>query len=321
MIRSIPFLKGAFTPLVVPFRNGEVDFDRYAVLIEWQIGQGTHGLLVNATSGEPTTLTFEEKARLIEVAVKTSGGRKPVVAGIPAESHAEALDLLGRAERAGADAVVSVTPYYVRPPQRGLVAYFADLANRTELPFLIYHIPARAAVSVVAETFESIAERAPNFVGLKNTDDDLALVSRLMNRLGPNFRIFGGLESTAFAMSALGGCGTMLTTSNVVPRQIARLNELCMAGKLHESQALVIELDELMKAPFLDTGPIPIKCMMKLMGLIPTNEHRLPMVPATPELEKQLEAIVARNRLAATAKEAAASEGLQTRARMKSVNP
>jgi 4-hydroxy-tetrahydrodipicolinate synthase len=289
-------------------------------LIEWQIGQGTHGLLVNATSGEPTTLTFEEKARLIEVAVKTSGNRKPVVAGIPAESHAEVVDLLGRAERAGADAVVSVTPYYVRPPQRGLVAFFADLANRTKLPFLIYHIPGRAAVSVAAETFEAIAERAPNFVGLKNTDDDLALVSRLMNRLGPDFRIFGGLESTAFAMSALGGCGTMLTTSNVAPKQIARLNELCMAGKLHEAQALVIELDELMTAPFLDTGPIPIKCMMKLMGLIPTNEHRLPMVPATPELEKQLEAIVAHNRLALMAKDASALEGLETRARIRSVN-
>jgi 4-hydroxy-tetrahydrodipicolinate synthase len=298
MIRKVPFLKGAFTPLVVPFSSGEVDFDRYAKLIEWQIEQGTHGLLVNATSGEPTTLTLEEKARLIEVAVKTSAGRKPVAAGIPAESHSEAVTLLARAEKAGADALVSVTPYYVRPPQRGLVAFFSDLAKRTKLPFLIYHIPARAAVSVSADTFEAIAERCPNFVGLKNTDDNLALVSHLMNRLGPDFRIFGGLENTAFAMSALGGCGTMITTSNVAPRRIAELNELCIAGKLHEAQTLVIEIDELMTVPFLDTGPIPIKCMMKLMGLIPTNEHRLPMMPATPELEKQLAAVVERYGLA-----------------------
>jgi 4-hydroxy-tetrahydrodipicolinate synthase len=284
-------------------------------LIEWQIEQGTHGLLVNATSGEPTTLTFDEKARLIEVAVKTSRGRKPVVAGIPAESHAEAVNLLAKAQAAGADAVVSVTPYYVRPPQRGLVAFFADLANRTRLPFLIYHIPGRAAVSVTAATFESIAERAPNFVGLKNTDDDLALVSRLMSRLGPDFRIFGGLESTAFAMSALGGCGTMITTSNIAPKQVAHLNELCMAGKLFEAQKLALELDELMTAPFLDTGPIPIKCMMKLMGLMPTNEHRLPMVPAAPELEQRLEAIVARHRLAATVTEASAPEEMHARAR------
>jgi 4-hydroxy-tetrahydrodipicolinate synthase len=315
MIRKVPFLKGAFTPLIVPFKNGEVDYDRYAKLIEWQIEQGTHGLLVNATSGEPTTLTLEEKARLIEVAVKTSAGRKPVVAGIPAESHAEAVTLLGRAEKAGADAVVSVTPYYVRPPQRGLVAFFTDLAKRTKLPFLIYHIPGRAAVSVAAETFEAIAERSPNFVGLKNTDDNLALVSRLMNRLGPDFRMFGGLESTAFAMSALGGCGTMITTSNVAPRQIARLNELCMAGKLHEAQALAIELDEIMTAPFLDTGPIPIKCMMKLMGLIPTNEHRLPMVPATPELEKQFEAVVKRYCLAVKQTEVSAQARIKSNAR------
>lgn len=293
-MRKVPFLKGAFTPLIVPFKNGEIDYDRYARLIEWQIEQGAHGLLVNATSGEPTTLTLEEKARLIEVAVNTSGGRKPVAAGIPAESHAEAVTLLARAEKAGADALVSVTPYYVRPPQRGLVAFFTDLAKRTKLPFLIYHIPARAAVSVTAETFEAIAERCPNFVGLKNTDDNLALVSCLMSRLGPDFRIFGGLESTAFAMSALGGCGTMITTSNVAPSQISRLNELCMAGKLHEAQTLAIELDELMAAPFLDTGPIAIKSMMKLMGLISANEHRLPMVPATLEVEKKLQGVVSR---------------------------
>jgi 4-hydroxy-tetrahydrodipicolinate synthase len=181
---------------------------------------------------------------------------------------------------------VSVTPYYARPPQRGLLEFFTDLASRTELPFLIYHIPGRAAVSVTADTFEAIAGRCPNFVGLKNTDDNLALVSRLISRLGPDFRIFGGLESTAFAMCALGGCGTMITTSNVAPKQIARLNDLCTAGNFREAQTLAVELDEIMLAASLDTGPIPIKCMMKLMGLIPKNEHRLPMVPATPEQEQ-----------------------------------
>jgi 4-hydroxy-tetrahydrodipicolinate synthase len=298
MIRRVSFLRGAFTPLVVPFQDGAIDYDRYAALIEWQIGQGTHGLLVNATSGEPTMLASAEKARLIEIAVKTSAGRRPVAAGIPAESHAEAVTLLARAEKAGADAIVSVTPYYARPPQRGLLEFFADLANRTELPFLIYHIPGRAAVSVMAETFEAIAERCSNFVGLKNTDDNLALVSRLMSRLGPDFCVFGGLESTAFAMLAMGGCGTMITTSNVAPKQVARLNDLCVGGKFHEAQRLAVELDEIMLATSLDTGPIPVKCMMKLMGLIPKNEHRLPMVPATPEQELRLEAIVKRSPLA-----------------------
>jgi 4-hydroxy-tetrahydrodipicolinate synthase len=156
--------------------------------------------------------------------------------------------LLARAEKAGADAVVSVTPYYARPPQHGLLEFFTDLASRTELPFLIYHIPGRAAVSVTAETFEAIAERCPNFVGLKNTDDNLALVSRLVRRLGPDFCVFGGHESTAFAMCAMGGRGTMITTSNVAPKQIARLNDLCMAGKFQEAQKLFIELDEIMTA-------------------------------------------------------------------------
>ena len=297
-MKRVSFLNGAFTPLIVPFKSGAIDYDCYARLIEWQIEQGAHGLLVNATSGEPTTLTFDEKAQLIEVAVKTSAGRRPVVAGIPGESHAEAVALLARAEGSGADAIVSVTPYYVRPPQRGLIAYFTDLAARTELPFLVYHIPGRAAVSVAVETFEAIAAHSPNFVGLKNTDDDLALVSGLISRLGEDFRIFGGLESTAFAMAALGGCGTMITTSNVAPKRVARLNDLCIAGKIREAQELAIELDELMAAAFLDTGPIPIKCMMKLMGLIPANEHRLPMMAATPDLEARLAAVVERYKLA-----------------------
>jgi 4-hydroxy-tetrahydrodipicolinate synthase len=292
------FLRGAFTPLAVPFNRGAVDYDRYAQLVEWQIEQGTHGLLINATSGEPTMLSLDEKAQLIAVAVKTSAGRRPVVAGIPAESHAEAATLLARAEAAGADAVLSLTPYYSRPPQRGLVAFFTDLAKRTELPFLIYHIPARAAVSIAAETLEAIAERCPNFVGLKNTDDNLALVSHAMRRFGADFRIFGGLESTAFAMSALGGCGTMITTSNVAPKRIADLNDLCATGRLDEAAKLALELDELMAASTLDISPIPIKCMMKLMGLIPSNEHRLPMMPATPDLEHRLKAVVDRYQLA-----------------------
>ena len=298
MIRTVAFLEGAFTPLVVPLNGDAIDYDRYARLVDWQIEQGTHGLLVNATSGEPTTLTTNEKAKLVVVAVQASAGRRPVVAGIPAESHAEAVSLLAQAEEAGANAIVSVTPYYARPPQRGLIAFFTDLAARTELPFLIYHIPARTAVSVAAETIEAIAARCPNFVGLKNTDDDLALVSRLMSRLGPNFRIFGGLESTALALCALGGCGTMITTSNVAPKRIAHLNELCRRGAFHEAQQLAIELDELLAAPFLDTAPIPIKCMMKLMGLIPTNDHRLPMMPATAELERRLERTVGHYKLA-----------------------
>jgi 4-hydroxy-tetrahydrodipicolinate synthase len=288
------FLQGAFTPLVTPFKNGAIDYDLYAQLIEWQIGQGTHGLLVNATSGEPTTLTLEEKASLIELAVKTSAGRLRVVAGTACESHADTVTMLKRAEKAGADAVVVVTPYYVRPPQRGLVAYFTDLARRTDLPLLIYHIPVRAAVAVTAETFEAIAEKAPNFVGLKNTDDNLPLCTRLLKRLGPEFRIFGGLEGTSFAMLTEGGCGTMITSSNFAPKHIAKLNDLCLAGQLAEARTLFLSLEDLMAATSLDSSPIPTKCIMKLMRLIPDNEHRLPMAPATLELERQLQGFIER---------------------------
>jgi 4-hydroxy-tetrahydrodipicolinate synthase len=294
MTRKVRFLQGAFVPLVTPFRNGEIDYGLYAKLIERQIAEGSHGLLVNATSGEPTTLSFEEKARLIETAVKTSAHRRPVVAGTPAESHAETVALMARAERAGADAIVAVTPAYVKPPQRGLVAYFVDLAGRTKLPFLIYHIPGRAAVNLTADTIEAIAARAPNFVGLKNTDDNLALVTRLLATLGPDFRNFGGMESSAFAMSAIGGCWTMITSSNVAPRQIAQIHDRFAAGDVAGAGALTRDLHELMDATSYDTSPIPVKYMMKRLGILPANEHRLPMVPAMPELEKRLDGVLER---------------------------
>lgn len=294
MTRNGSFLQGAFVPLITPFHNGAVDYELYAKLIERQINEGSHGLLVNATSGEPTTLSIEEKARLIEIAVKTAAGRRPVVAGVPAESHADTVILIERAEKAGADAIVAVTPAYVKPPQRGLIVYFTDLAARTKLPFLIYHIPGRAAVAMTAETIEAIAERAPNFIGLKNTDDDLALVTRLLAKLGPGFRIFGGMESSAFAMAAIGGCGTMITSSNVAPRKIAQIHECFAAGDLAGASALTREVHELMDATSVDTSPIPVKYMMKRMGVIPTNEHRLPMVPATPEMERQLDGVLKR---------------------------
>ncbi len=294
MTLKVPFLQGAFVPLITPFKNGAVDYERYAKLIEWHVGEGTHGLLVNATSGEPTTLSLEEKARLIEAAVKTSARRRPVVAGTPAESHADTVALMERAQKAGADAIVAVTPAYVKPPQRGLIDYFADVAARTKLPFLIYHIPGRAAVSLTAETLEAIAARAPNFVGLKNTDDDLALVTRLLAKLGPDFRIFGGMESSAFATSAIGGCGTMITSSNVASRKIAQLHERFVASDLAGAAALARELHELMDATSFDTSPIPVKYMMKRLGVIPANEHRLPMVPATPDLEKRLDGVLKR---------------------------
>ena len=288
------FLRGSYPPLVTPFRDGAVDCDAFARLVELQIAEGSHGLVVAGTTSEPSTLTLDERARLLDVAIATARGRIPVVAATGSQSHAETVELCARAERSGADALLVVTPYYIRPPQRGLVEYYVDLGARTRLPLLIYHIPGRAAVSMELDTILRIAEKVPHLVGMKHAVNDLDLVSDVLERLGPEFRIHVGLEALSFPMLCLGASGMMNAVGNLAPRKVARLYEEVAAGRLEAARALHFELLELNRAVFLDTNPIPMKYMMKRIGLLERNEHRLPMVPATPELEKRLDAVLER---------------------------
>ena len=287
-------LSGAYVPLVVPFNDGAVDFDAYARLCEWQIAKGIHGLLVNATSGEPTTLTREERARLVDVTQDVAAGRCPVCAGTASQSHDETVALIDHYQKRGVDSVFVVTPYYCKPPQRALIEFFADVAQRTDRPLLIYHIPGRAAVRLTADTIVAIKDRAANFVGLKNTDDDLGLVTEVFRRIGTDFRIFCGWEPVTLPMLALGACGAMLSASNVVPDRVAQLCELSASGDGEGARRLNESLSELFAAIDYDTSPIATKYMLKRIGVLEKNEHRLPMAPASPDLEHRLDAVLAR---------------------------
>jgi 4-hydroxy-tetrahydrodipicolinate synthase len=288
------FLRGSYPPLVTPFRDGAVDFAAFARLVELQIAEGSHGVVVAGTTAEPSTLTLDERAQLLDVAIAAARGRIPVVAATGSQSHAETVELCARAERSGADALLVVTPYYIRPPQRGLVEYYVDLGARTRLPILIYHIPGRAGVSMELDTILRIAENVPHLVGMKHAANDLDLVSDALEALGPGFRIHVGLEALSFPMLCLGASGMMNAVGNLAPRKVARLYEEVAGGRLDAARALHFELLELNRAVFFDTNPIPMKYMMKRLGLLERNEHRLPMVPATPELERRLDAVLAR---------------------------
>src|SRR5262249_8568318 len=288
------FLRGSYPPLVTPFRNGAVDYETYARLVERQIREGSHGIVVNGTTGEPSTLTVQERNRLVEVAVKAAAGRIPVVAATGSASHAESIELTLAAEKAGAAAGLVVTPYFIRPPQRGWVAYSLDLGRRTGLPLLLYHIPGRAAVDLKAETIAEIAERLPTLVGIKHASNDLGLVTALLTRLGAEFRVFVGLEELSFPMLAVGACGLMNAVGNLAPRRIAQLYQAAAGGNLDEARRLHQSLFELNQAVFFDTNPIPLKYMMMRIGLLPAEEHRLPMVSATAELAKRLDQVLQR---------------------------
>jgi 4-hydroxy-tetrahydrodipicolinate synthase len=289
MTKSIDRVKGSFTPLVTPFLNGRIDFDAFARLIEFQIDQGSHGLVVTGTTGEPSTLRLEERAQLIEMAVTQVQNRIPVMAATGTNSLFETLSLTEQAVAAGADAILVVTPYFVRPPQRGLVEYFSAVGRASDVPFLIYHIPRRAAVNLEVSTVIDIAEQVPSLVGIKHAAHDLGFVTELLHEIGQDFRIFVGLEELSLPMLAIGACGLMNAVANVVPRRIAALYEAVAQGDLPLARKLHLELFELNKATFWDTNPIPVKYLMRRAGLLSMNEHRLPMVPAGPELERRLD--------------------------------
>ncbi len=288
------FLRGSIPPLVTPFRNGRVDYDTYADLVNHQIGEGSHGILVNGTSSEPSTLTVEERNKLVDVAIEAAAGRRPIVAATGSQSHAETVALTEHAHKAGADALLVVTPYYIRPPQRGLVAYYIDLGRRTDLPLMIYHIPGRTAVSVTIETLEAIAEATPNFVGIKHAVNDLGFVSEMLDRFGADFRVFVGLEELSFPMLCIGASGMMNAVANVAPAKVAALYEAVAAGDLAAGRRLHYGLFDLNRSVFFDTNPIAIKYMMTRLGILATNEHRLPMMPATAELEERLDGVLRR---------------------------
>lgn len=300
MLTKLDWMKGSVPPLVTPFENGEVDYQTYARIVEFQVTNGSHGILVNGTTSEPSTLTVEERNRLVDVAVETVGKRIPVFAATGSQSLAETKALTDHAVRAGADALLIVTPYYIRPPQRGMIAYYLEAVRGHEIPWMIYHIPGRTAVQVTLETVKELSETSSTFAGMKHASTDLGFVADCLEAL-PDFRIFVGLEELSFPMMAIGAVGLMNAVGNLHPRILAQMCEAVWAGDMPRGRKLHEQLLEVNKAVFFDTNPIPIKYMMKRLGIMANNEHRLPMMPATPELERKLDAVLERSGLFANA--------------------
>lgn len=289
------FLRGSYPPIVTPFAaDGSVDLATYGRLVEAQVRSGSHGIVVNGTTAEPSTLTTSERMALAAQGVEAAAGRVPVVVATGAQSLAETIELTRHADEIGADALLVVTPYYIRPPQRGLVEYFAEVAAHSDLPLLIYHIPGRAGVEVTLASLEAIANRAPHFVGMKHASADVGLVSDAIAAFGAEFRILVGLEELSFPMLALGAAGMVNAVANVAPVMVAALYEAIAIGKLDEGRRLHYELLELNRAIFYETNPIPLKYMLKRLGHLADNVHRLPMTPASPEVASRCDDVLTR---------------------------
>ena len=287
-------IRGSIPPVITPFRDDEVDYEAYANLIEYQVSEGSHGVLVNGTTAEPSTLTTAERNRLVDVAIETVAGRVPVVAATGSQSLAETEVLTTHAAKAGADALLVVTPYYIRPPQRGLVEYYLKVASLHDAPWMIYHIPGRTAVNVTLDSMRELRDRSQNFIGMKHAVNDLGFVTECFAALGNDFKVFVGLEELSFPMMTIGACGLMNAVGNLRPGVLAEMCDAVWNSDLQKGRELHQRLLEINQSVFYDTNPIPMKYMMKKLGLMPTNEHRLPMLPATPELERRLDGVLQR---------------------------
>jgi len=285
-------LKGSMPPIITPFKGGDVDYDTYARLVEFQIREGSHGILVNGTTSEPAALTTEERNKLVDVAIGATKGRVPVVAATGSQSLWETVRLTEHAVKAGADALLIVTPYYTRPQQRGLVQYYLEVMRGIDTPWMIYHIPGRTAVSVTLDTVKELKDRSPNFVGMKHAVNDLDFVTECLAAVGHDFRVFVGLEELSFPMMAIGACGLMNAVVNLRPGVLAEMCEAVWRGDLATAQNLHFRLQGLNKAVFFETNPAPIKYMARRLGIIPNNEHRLPMVPPAPDIERRLDKVL-----------------------------
>jgi len=284
-------LRGCFTPLVTPFAGGEIDHEAFERSVERQVEAGAPGIVVTGTTGEPTSLTAAERAELYRRAVAVASGRIQVVAATGSASQRETVDLTTTAEDAGVDAVLVVSPAFVKPSQEGLVRHFTATARRTGLPFLIYNIPGRAAVGVKGETVMRVAEACPTLVGLKHASPDLDLVTELLLGLGDEFRIFCGLESASYPMLALGAAGLMNAVGNVAPERVIALCEAVSDGDHELAVAVHRELFDVNRAIFFDTNPVPLKRMLALLGA-GSEEVRPPLAPLDEHTRARVDAVM-----------------------------
>ena len=285
-------IRGSIPPIITPFVNGEVDYRTYASLVEHQIKNGSHGILVNGTTAEPSTLTIDERNKLISIAVEVANGKIPVIAGTGSQSIIETKILTNHAVKAGVDSLLIVTPYYIKPPQRGLIEYYLELTEKIDIPWMIYHIPGRTAVNVTLETMKILSEKSANFVGMKHAVNDLGFVTECLSAFGPDFKIFVGLEELSFPMLSIGACGLMNAVGNLRPNILSEMCEALWDKNNERGLELHHQLLEINQAVFYDTNPIPIKYMMRKLGIMKNNEHRLPMMSATVELEKRLDMVL-----------------------------
>lgn len=273
--------KGSIVALITPFREGKVDAVAFKDFVDWQIKQGTHGVVPVGTTGESPTLSHEEHRLVVSLTVEVAKGRVPVIAGTGSNSTEEAIALTRHAKEAGADAALVVTPYYNKPSQEGLYQHYKAIHDAVDLPIIIYNIPGRSVIDMSVATMARLA-KLPNIVGVKDATADLARPLRTRVEIGPDFCQLSGEDATVTGFLAQGGVGCISVTANVAPALCSQLHEAWQRGDLVEMARIRDILLPLHQAMFVETSPAPVKYAASLLGKS-TPDVRLPLVPCSAE--------------------------------------
>ena len=266
----------SYTALLTPFKDNKVDYSSYKELIDFQINNGTHGLVPVGTTGESPTLSHDEHKKLIEVCIEQSNGRVPVIAGAGSNSTSEAVDFVKHACSAGANGLLVVTPYYNKPTQSGLLAHYNELIKHASKPIIIYDIPGRSVIQMTDETMAKLAQDQ-FIVGVKDATADLTRPTRLQNIIGDNFIQLSGEDGTALAYLAAGGHGCISVTANIAPNLLSRMHNAWKQGDIKAAQEINKKLMPLHDALFCETSPGPLKYAASLLGIC-SSDARLPIV-------------------------------------------
>lgn len=279
--------KGSFTALISPFKDGAFDETAYERLIEWQIAQGTHGLVPVGTTGESPTLSYEEHKRAVEICVETARKRVPVIAGAGSNSTLEAIEFSRHAKDVGADAVLIVMPYYNKPTQEGLYLHVKAINDAVDIPIVLYNVPSRTVVDMSVATMARCA-KLKNVIGVKDATANLARASQQRLACGPDFVLLSGEDATALGFNAHGGQGCISVTANVAPALCAEFQNACLAGDFVKARSIHERLMPLHDALFIETNPGPVKYAASLLGLC-SPEARLPLAPLSEASKRAVE--------------------------------
>ena len=278
---KVPVFKGSCTAIVTPFSEHGVDYERLKKNLEFQYENGTSAVVVCGTTGENATHTPNEHDELVRVTVRTVNGRMKVIAGIGSNNTANALRAAENAKYSGADAVLMVTPYYNKTTQKGLIEHFSYVADRVDIPMILYNVPSRTGIGITADTCKVLSQN-PNINGIKEASGDIALAARIRSLCGDDLYIWSGNDDCTIPLMSLGALGVISVASNIVPGAVAKLCALCLEGSYAEATELYAKYASLFSALFIETNPIPVKAAMKMMGM-DSGILRLPLTEISQE--------------------------------------